>query len=383
MFGRIFYYKIKELMRSYWLIGWNFLFPLVLATAFYLGFGRMMADDPEFFHTIPVGYIVSEDVTEENAAFLDVLAELTKEREDDVAVLKTTEYDDREAAIAAMNANRISGIYIIGADIETIVAKNSISASTLNQIVRTYENHATTLINIAKDHPESLQKAMDLLSEENTYIKEHTFQRETSAYMQYFYALLAMTALFSSWISTVILEGICANKSESGKRFEVSGAGKLSSIGAGLLAGLLLQCLSNTVVICYIEYVLKLSFGMPIWCVMLVTTLGSGVGISVGCLMGSLIKNPALLVVVPLAFSMVCSFFSGLMWGNIKQILEYHCPIVNRINPAALVTDCLYIRSTYGATPMYYQNLVILAAITVGAMLLSSLILRRRNYVSL
>lgn len=40
MFGRMFIYKLKELVRNRFLIGWNFLFPLVLATAFYLGFGK-------------------------------------------------------------------------------------------------------------------------------------------------------------------------------------------------------------------------------------------------------------------------------------------------------------------------------------------------------
>ena len=112
-------------------------------------------------------------------------------------------------------------------------------------------------------------------------------------------------------------------------------------------------------------------------------SIGSGLGISVGTLMGSMIRNERLLVTVPLFFTMICSFFSGLMWGQIKQLLQYNCPIINKINPAALLTDAMYIRSTYGPTDEFYQDTLIMCLMIVGCLIVSTLFLRRRKYVSL
>jgi ABC-2 type transport system permease protein len=111
--------------------------------------------------------------------------------------------------------------------------------------------------------------------------------------------------------------------------------------------------------------------------------LGSALGVSCGVLMGSLIKNSRLLIVVPLCFTMTCSFFSGLMWHQIRQLVESKAPIFNRINPAALLVDCLYTRATYGKTAMYYQDITIMSIMIVVSLFISAILLRRRKYVSL
>ena len=79
MFGRIYIYKLKELARNRYLVGWNFLFPIVLATAFYMGFGNMIAEDPDTFKAIDVGYVNTGDV---DTSFTLMLDELSKENDD-------------------------------------------------------------------------------------------------------------------------------------------------------------------------------------------------------------------------------------------------------------------------------------------------------------
>ena len=59
-----------------------------------------------------------------------------------------------------------------------------------------------------------------------------------------------------------------------------------------------------------------------------------------GCFVGSLGKlSEGIKVAVILAISMVCSFLAGLMNSNMKDLVEKHVPIINRINPAALISD--------------------------------------------
>lgn len=381
MFFRIFLYKLKELSRMRWLVGWNFLFPLVLSTAFYLGFGNLISDDPDTFKTIDVGYL--NTASTENHFEL-VLDELEKETDDHIKILNVTKYATEEEAVKAMKAGTISGIYVADEEeISTIVPFNGYDSTVLNEIVREYKNSADLIGQIAKDHPENIQNALDMTTEDIEVIKEHSFGETTSPYLQYFFALLAMSSLFSSWISTFMLQGMCANVSEQGKRFECSPAGKLSAISAGILAGLVLQSLSNAIVVLYIQYVLKINFGAPLLNIMLLTTIGSGVGISIGVFFGSLITKQSLLVAIPLTFSMLCSFFSGLMWHQLKQLVEYYCPIANRLNPAALLTDSLYTLATYGKCDAYYRDIFTMLIQILVCLIISAVLLRRRKYVSL
>ena len=381
MFIRIFTYSLKNLSRKYWLVGWNFLFPLVLATAFFLGFGNLIKEDPDTFQTLEVGYINELD---ESAGFDQVLEELSEENDEGTTVLSLHTYSSKDDAVKAMNNGDIKGFYLESEDgIETIIVSNGYDSTIMNEIVREYDNYTHVITQIAKDHPEKVADAIDAITSENSFISEYNFGNETSQYIQYFYALLAMTSLFSSWISTAILEGMCANMSEMGKRVECAPTSKFMSITACLLAGVLLQIISNIIVVIYIQYILGINLGVPMGTMILLCTIGSALGISTGTLMGSVIRNPRLLVTVPLFFTMICSFLSGLMWGQIKQIIQYNCPIINKINPAALLTNAMYVRSTYGATAEFHQDILIMCGMIVGCIIVASIFLRRRKYVSL
>jgi ABC-2 type transport system permease protein len=103
-----------------------------------------------------------------------------------------------------------------------------------------------------------------------------------------------------------MLEGICANMSERGKRVECAPGSKLLNITAGVIAGVLIQLVSNLIVITYIQEILKINLGLPIPSAILICTIGSGLGMSTGTLIGSVIKNNKLLVAVPLFYSMTC-----------------------------------------------------------------------------
>lgn len=381
MFLQMFIYKTKELGRKYWLIGWNFLFPIVLSTAFFLGFGNLIKDDPDTFKTLNVGYVCE---IQNSNGFEQVLKELSTDKEAETKVLKYKAFSSEDKAKKAMNNNKIDGYYIEkGNKIETIIPSNGLSSTIMTEVVRSYDNYTAVIHQVAKDHPEKLEEAIHTITSKHNFVKEHSFGADTSHYIQYFYALLAMTSLFSSWIGTKMLDSICANLSECGKRVECAPGSKLLKISAGFLSGILLQSVSNLIIVTYIQEVLHINLGMPLQSVLLICTIGSGVGMATGTLMGSIIKDENLLVAVPLFFTMVCSFFSGLMWGEIKQIIQYNMPIINKLNPAALLTDAMYIRATYGATADYKEDILIMSIMIIICLLVSAFFLRRRKYVSL
>ena len=341
----------------------------------------MIKDDPNRLDTIEVAYVAGDGI---NSNFLSVIEELSKETKDHGKILEVTSFDSLEAASDALNKKDIEGIYYQHDDsIEVIVTENGLISTSLSQIVKSYQNYQASFEKILSEKPEEIDTLIASINSNMSFLKKYDFKSGVSQYMQFFYALLAMSSLFSSWVSTAMMTSLCANLSECGKRFELAPGHKLKAIFAGILAGTLLQTLSNTVVICYVEYCLGLHWGAPIYMVIAITSLASALGISVGTLIGSIFKKELALSMVPLAFTMTCSFFSGLMMGGIQQIIQNFCPILNKINPATVFTDSLYQLACYGKTSAYYQDLGIMVLMIAICLIISVLILRRRNYDSI
>ncbi len=93
-----------------------------------------------------------------------------------------------------------------------------------------------------------------------------------------------------------------------------------------------------------------------------------GEGIKVGILLG---------------ISMTGSFLAGLMSADMKYAVEQHAPLVNRINPAAVITDALYCINVYDDAVRYRRSLVTLTCMCVVLTLVSFLLIRRERYDSL
>jgi ABC-2 type transport system permease protein len=421
MFWHIFSYRFWILIRNRTLVGWTFLFPLLLSTAFYLGFGNLIHEDPDIFSPVPCGYVQTKD-TSGNAthetSFTQVLASLSAspgsgdssaadaspgsgdssaadaspglgdssaaDASSSGKILQLTTFRSATDAEAALRKGSIDGFYEEkNGKITLTVKENGLSSTILNQIRREYQNSAQLLTHLAKEHPEKLSETVSLLMKDNSFLEPHRFGDGVSPYLSYFFSLLAMAALYGSWLSTESLRGMCAHLSEQGKRYECSPVGKLRSIFAGSLAGIVLQSISSLLIVLYTEYVLGISFGAPLTAILPVLLLGNAVGNALGMLAGALIRNDTGLWLVPLGVAMVSSFLSGLMIGNIRQFIEQVCPLINRINPASVFTDALCVAANYGCIDAYYNDLIVLAAMYAIAVSCSSLLLRRRNYASI
>ena len=84
-------------------------------------------------------------------------------------------------------------------------------------------------------------------------------------------------------------------------------------------------------------------------------------------------------VVIPLA---MC-FLAGLMVSGMRQLIEESAPVINRINPAALISDSFYCLTVYEDPERLAVNLVTLAAISLGLTLYAFLRMRRERYDSI
>lgn len=73
---------------------------------------------------------------------------------------------------------------------------------------------------------------------------------------------------------------------------------------------------------------------------------------------------------------------ADLMVHGIKNSIEDKLPILNRVNPAVLVTDCLYALNVYDNYDRYFRNILILTGMAVCLLGASILVLRRNKYAS-
>ncbi len=457
MFGHIFIYRIRELFRQKWCVGWNFLFPLVLATAFFVGFGNFIRN-VDILTTVDVAVVETQD-DEMASSFVDLVKKLdfmnvsVVDDEEAQELLKdgdvagilyapsftanarqllggitrdkassaadtlqiSSDSDGNSSSISAEsigNALQISAgsngnALLLTEDAEQTsywindptltVTENGVDQTILSQFLKSYianEKEMAMIITSASDPsaiPTAIQKAADMMAKDMSFGSSDVSLRYTddgrgplSPYMHYFFALIAMASLFASWISTRILDETMANHSEIGKRNECAPVPRAVSLTASVLSGLVIQIISVTCLILYIQYILKLDFNAPLGYVILISAVCSATGIAFGVMFGALLGNhPAATTAVPLLFSMGCSFLSGLMVGNIQQLIQASAPWINRINPAALLTDGLDSLGSYGIGPAYWQDVLILLALTAAAIAVSSLILRRKNYASL
>lgn len=65
-----------------------------------------------------------------------------------------------------------------------------------------------------------------------------------------------------------------------------------------------------------------------------------------------------------IALNMFLCFFSGLFINTIKNDVEQVCPIINRINPAVVLSDAFYALDIYDTYDRYFKNIIILLIFT-------------------
>lgn len=411
MFGHIFVYKLKELAHKPWCIGWNLLFPIVLACAFYIGFGNFLTDSGEMAK-VDVA-VVEADTSEETDAETNEASEIFTDLVRELDFLNA-HFVSEDEAMQLLTDGDVAGIlYAPGAessesdgsaedafsgsgssDPSLVISENGLDQTILSQFVKSYiirKSEIEAVLSETQD-PEKIQAAVDMISENMSFGSDDIDLRysadnessDSSPYMHYYFALIAMTCLYGSWMSSNVLNSVMADQSEIGKRYECAPVSKFTTISASLFAGLIFLFMCVSALILFIQYVLGLSFNAPLGLIFLLSAAASMAGVSFGVMFGALFgRSQAALTAIPLIFSMGCSFLSGLMLGNMQQIIEVSAPWLNRINPAAVLADGLEELCTYGLGKGYFVDLFTLLAMSCVTIFISSLFLRRKSYASI
>ena len=364
--------KLKNFSSTFWPL----VFPILLGTMFYFAFGNINDAD---FNTVSVG-IVKEDHAD--PLFLMFLNQV--ENGKNKLISSREMYSDE--AYKELNSQQISGIYFVGDTPALTVASNGIEESILQAVLSSYETGKDTIKNIVRTHPSGVWKGIrQMLNQTGNTVSEISLGGRTiNGNVQFFYALIAMSCLYGCFIGFGSAVSLQANITALAARRCVTPTHKLKLVLSEQIASFLLGYVDVVILLLYLRYVLKLDFQGQMSRMLLISFLGSLIGVSLGIFVGSMGRmKEGIKIGIILGISMICSFLSGLMNGTMKDIVEKHAPYINRINPAALISDAFYCINVYDDMARYYRNLITLVIMSILLITASFLLIRRERYDSI
>lgn len=376
MFLRIYGYGLRRCTREKYLLMWSVLFPIILGTLFKVSFGDM--NEQEFmFQQIPVAYVEEEQSQQE---FETLLTELEEENQ----LVKVQKVSGEEAK-KLLREEKVKGIFWNGSSITLTVTEEGMDQSILKSVQEQYEKTVGAFSEIAAEHPENLQIVAGNIAKQWNYLKENSItNRNMDMMSDFFYALIAMNCLYGCFSGVNCAVAFKANLSALGARRVVASTNRFVILLADICAKITAQFFCTVLGAMYLKYALKVNLGDETVRILLMILIGSAIGVMTGVFVGSIGKiKESVREGLCVGVTMIESFLAGLMVSGMYQLVETYVPVINRINPAALIVKAMYSLNIYDTYTRYNQCILGLLAITVILCIGSYLVVRRERYASI
>lgn len=393
MFLHNFKYSLKTLLRNKGLIFWTFAFPIILGTLFSLAFSDI--ENKETLDIIDIA-IVNNEEFKTDTYFTESFKVLSKKK--DPNQLFNTKYTDLSTAKNLLKENKITGYLLFtNNDVkitvndkgynETILRFVVDELSSQKEMLETITNKEITNAyksgNLTVDYKKIYQDTLSLIN--STTPKLNNISNSNLSYtMIEYYTLLAMACLYGALISMSVTNKKIANMSSAGKRTSISPANKKTLLLGSFLASYLVQLLGILILYLYTILVIKVDYGNNTLLVFLLLMAGSLAGLTLGIAISTVLKsNENTKTGILISLTMLASFLSGMMGITMKYVIDTNIPILNKINPAAMITDGLYSLYYYSTLDRFYFNIISLIIFSIIMLFISYQGLRREKYDSI
>lgn len=374
-------YNIKVLLKNKGLLFWTFAFPIIMATLFNMAFGDW--EEFEKFDPIDIA-IIKNEYYENNEVAKNVFESINKEDENKVFNIT---YVDKENAQKLLEDKKIVGYIEYKENSSDIkVESNGTSATIIKSVVdeiNTYNIMFNDLVkeNLSFDMNEVIKNTIDKISNIQIKTKDISTKKLDISLIEY-YSLLSMTCLYGGFIALTCISNSLATTSNKGKRVEVTPTRKFITILSSLTASFIAQMLGALLLLGYLKLI-RIDLQIDFLGLMIITILGVLSGIALGLLISVVSnKNEDTKFGIIIAISMACSVLAGLTGVSIKYVIDSNLPFLNKINPAAMITDGLY-ALYYNDISRFNYNVISLFIFVVIIVLISIFSLRRKKYDSI
>ena len=385
-------YRFFSVLREKTTMFWGFVFPLILCTLFYVTFG----DIDNTLDCINTAAVVRNDTTEAKA--FEVFLKAVEDSGED---LFAVEWMEEKEAKEKLEDGKISGVFYVDTEPELFVAGSGMEESVLQAVLESYMGRCQVIQDVLREKPEELfglfgkadtdaiySEISDKISSQaiqEEYVTETSLGgKKTDGMIQYFFSLIGMTCMFGCFLGFDSVMTLQANISPVGARRCVGSVSRFRLLMIDFILICIVNYVETIVLFVYMTKVLKLDMGNEWGKNLLIAFLGCLVGVAMGILVGSIGKwKEGTKIAVMLSVSLGSSFLSGLMVSGIKGLIEEKCPIINRINPASLISDAFYSVAIYQDGSRYVRDVVTMAVLAVIFLAGSFLMVRRVRYDSI
>lgn len=385
-------YSFKTLFRNRMLIFWTYAFPIILGTFFYLAFSNI--ENSEKLDIIDIAIIDNEEFN--NNEVLKESFKVLSDEENEEQLFNTV-YVNEDKAKKLLDKSEISGYLLFEENVSINVKSSGTNETIIKFVTEEIIQNQKILSNIVEENlsqitdPREIEQmtskiyneVLVMIDESNPEIKNIS-SKKLSYTMIEFYTLIAMTCLYGGIIGMTAINQNLANMSNNGKRISVAPTSKLKVIFSSLISSFLVQLIGIFILFIYTIFVLKVDYGSNLPLIILLALVGSLSGLSLGMAVGTIFKtNETVKTGIIISITMVGSFLSGMMGITMKYIVDSNVPIINKLNPASMITDGFYSLYYYNTYDRFYFNVISLLIFSFVMILLSSISLRRQKYDSI
>ena len=118
--------------------------------------------------------------------------------------------------------------------------------------------------------------------------------------------------------------------------------------------------------------------------IFLITFAGNMLGVGFGYFIGKISSLPRKIKeAIVTGGSLFLCFLSGLMIGDMRMRVEEVCPLINKINPAVLVSDSFVSLNQFGDMDRYMNNVITMIVMAIVLIIAGLLLGRRKQYASI
>ncbi len=372
-------YNLKALFKNKGLIFWSFAFPIIMATLFNMAFGNW--EESEKFTSINIG-IVTNEYFDNNIIAKNVFNSLS---DGDNKIFNIT-YASKDEVTNLLTDKKIEGIIeYTNSNPSIIINSNSVSSTIIKSVVDEIETNNTIFSDLIKsgkyasnDMEEQVNKIIERINSTTINTKDISVKKLDIAVIEY-YSLLAMTCLYGGFIAMSAISNSLASASNRGKRVAISPIKKSTAILSSLCASFIVQLIGALLLLIYIN-IIGVNLHTNLISVFIITILGVLAGISIGLIVSVMInKSEDTKLGIIIAISMALSVLSGMTGVSLKYVIDSKIPFINKINPAAMITDGLY-AVYYENSARFLNNIISLIIFISLLIVISILYMRRKKY---
>jgi ABC-2 type transporter. len=379
MIKELFLYRLQILLKRKINLFWSLIFPIILVS--FYNIALVGAFSSESFESIPIGVVITAQTPENNT-----LQDVIKNAKNEEKMLFDYSVYSKEDAQTALRTNEIGGYFLLQEDIPILVVqKAGINQTIMEQFLAEFLTITKIVEDIARENPALLAtNIIDKLQENNNYISEIKYSDNVpNALHMCFFAAVAMACISGMNWGTTNAEDYLANQSPKGIRVYVSPINKTKLMLINTAASITILFTEILILLGYIILILDVDFGNRIAQILLTCFLGTLYSISLGTLIGNIVKDEKLTYGIAVFLASFGGFLSGLMAPNMKNVVDQISPMINKINPTGIITDCFYQLYYFTDLSGFYTNIVIIIALMSVMFLVNIYVMRRENYVSI